>query len=136
MSRKHVLIPWDRYQVLLALEQKVVKTSKPLIEESDDKTATAPETAKAITPTESCAFAIGHCYSTDSNRESIKEGNVQLPAPLQQEEEDSSERGKNSPDFQHRSGEENKTSLKKEELALLRPPGIPARDTRRWLVWE
>lgn len=117
MSVKHLLVPQDRYEALLSIEEKYFSQQQQHRE--------------------------GRAEEGDRGTEDVSEESTEQPGSIREQEE--SEVGTAvKPEAEERDlqiGEgpaSSKSNLGEEELSLLRPPGIPVRRAplKKWLVWR
>jgi len=138
MSKKYVLIPWERLQTLLALEKENVKTITDTLEGKGGVSNVACTVAldECITSHSQCGTRVWETNQLEPEREPSPRFSAVEPEeqPLLNSLECSA--GVSPPEEKQQLGfgkEKKVKSLKKSDLPLLRPPGVPA---RRWLTWN
>lgn len=109
MCEKHVLVPWDRYQTLLALEKK----------DSSSEHASGEEK-----------------QSTERHHASTEGSTEQKPEKVNQLDSGGGSTEQSGPaTSQTGSGTVQETKQEDTRNFMLQPPGIPARSSAKWLVW-
>lgn len=139
MSKKFVLVPWERLQSLLALEKKDVYTDSAAGAglDNDSDTSTVSATECITTHPQGGAAALQSNVTHHSLKDRAAVQDLQESPKLSGEPEGSVAVGDAEENQEQRGfGEEvgkKIESIEKNDLSLLRPPGEPA---RRWLTWN
>ena len=128
MDRKHVLVPFERFQRLLALESRQGDSTTAVNRNDIADTSATPLAQSQHHPSQ-----LLHCHVpvddvAPRNREVMSEAHTPRREPAHVAESAVAQSGMGDDDGVN--SERNETLR---DLAPLRPPGVPA---QRWLVWK
>ena len=129
MSKKYVMIPWERFQSLTALEKNdfntppQYSTGGAAVKASNEHSLDEPERAVVDHTTGGAAVQALQLQQQPAAAETTaavvnRSGEGAAAAVPEEEEEEEEE-------------EESEKSV--EDISLLKPPGVPA---KRWLTWN
>lgn len=121
------MVPWERYQTLLNLEKKVLNSEDEL-ENSLIESNLCKTTVNDCNEVNSTEISDNTNQALESDKSETHYRNDDQFSHSELEENEKQQR-----QFQHQIGEGDKSSIEKDEVPLLLPPGLPA---RRWLIWK
>lgn len=140
MSKKYVMLPWERYQILLASEsgetgtetaEEGVEKEQPIARQSSEEKAIAGggDGSEFASEPHSPGSAAVREHTQHVQKDSLDSAAVREPEEHVQTQSPGGGAVVDSVETPQREA----GAVNKAELSLLRPPGVPA---RRWMIWK